>query len=175
MLEMVESSEEGISMKLLPKYAENIIVALIDKGEFFWYITDKEIWYLDYLKRIERFEKGGYPIDLNYIDEARKDLFVLDQDNIEIFKTRIKDFEVSTEALIHYTEKMKHEDVDWYYDLSPSLYINFDRKILYSAYREPAAYEYDIPSGWYGEYRDFLDEIPEEYRYWSAEEKHYFE
>jgi len=65
---------------------------------------------------------------------------------------------------------------EWHYDLSPSLYIDFDKKILYSAYREMDNYENYAPKGWHAEAREFLQNIPLCDRYWVEEKnKSYFE
>ena len=62
-------------MKVIPEYAENTIVAVIENKDFSWYITDKEIWYMDYEKRIQKFEESGYTINADYIDDLRKGYF----------------------------------------------------------------------------------------------------
>lgn len=38
-------------MELLPEYCENIIVGVINKKSFSWYVTKTDIWYLDYGKK----------------------------------------------------------------------------------------------------------------------------
>ena len=38
-------------MELLPEYCENIIVGVIYKKTFLWYVTKTDIWYLDYDKK----------------------------------------------------------------------------------------------------------------------------
>ena len=39
---------------------EQFIIYAIYKGCGKWYISDKELWYLDYQKRIEAYRKVGY-------------------------------------------------------------------------------------------------------------------
>ena len=48
---------------------EQFITYVIYKGCGKWYISDKEIWYLDYQKRIEEYRKIGREIKEEYIDE----------------------------------------------------------------------------------------------------------
>ena len=48
---------------------EQFIVYAIYNGCGKWYISDKEVWYLDYQKRIEAYKKIGYEIKEEYIDE----------------------------------------------------------------------------------------------------------
>ena len=49
---------------------EQFIVYAIYNGEGKWYISDKEIWYLDYKKRVEAYRKIGCEIKEEYIDEV---------------------------------------------------------------------------------------------------------
>ncbi len=44
---------------LEPIYAENVIVGVIHKKQFQWYVTDRELWYLDYVKFAQAFESEG--------------------------------------------------------------------------------------------------------------------
>jgi len=163
-------------VKVIPEYAENIIVAVIENKDFSWYITDKEIWYMDYEKRIQKFEESGYTINADYIDDLRKGLLLLDMDTIEDFKERLIDFKVETDELQGLLRTEMNRNEEWYYDLSPSLYIDFDKKTLYSAYREMANYENYAPKGWTAEYKEFLENIPLSERYWLSDEKeNYFE
>ena len=39
---------------------EQFVVYVIYSGEGKWYVSDKEIWFLDYKKRVEVFRKAGY-------------------------------------------------------------------------------------------------------------------
>ena len=54
-------------------------------------------------------------------------------------------------------------------DCLPSLYVDFDKKVLYSMYAEPASYEDFAPSGWRAECTDFYGLIPEDEQYWIKE------
>ena len=51
-------------------------------------------------------------------------------------------------------------------DYKPSLYVDFDKKKLYSMYEEPASYEDYVPIDWYAKYENFLNLIPIEKCYW---------
>lgn len=127
-----------------------------------WYISDKEIWYLDYQKRIEAYRKRGYEIKEEYIDEERRDLLYVDEKNALLFLKRIEEDECSTGDLKELFLQNQEED-----DYMPSLYVNFDKKLLYSMYMEPASYEHYVPVGWIGKFKKFFDIIPEEKCYWG--------
>lgn len=49
------------------------------------------------------------------------------------------------------------------------MYVDFDKKLLYSMYIEPASYEDYVPVGWNAKYKSFLDIIPAEKCYWEKQ------
>ena len=141
---------------------EQFIIYAIYNGEGKWYISDKEIWYLDYKKRVEIYRKIGCEIKEEYIDERRnKDMLCLDGDNVLLFLKRIAEDECSTSDLRKLFIDNQEED-----EYKPSLYVDFDKKILYSMYAEPASYEEFVLIDWYAKYENFLDLIPVEKCYW---------
>ncbi|MEX0378306.1 hypothetical protein AB3X48_14305, partial [Bacillus sp. S4] len=72
-------------MILEPLYAENIVVAVIYNSEFRWYVTDKELWFLDYNKLDNAYKNLGVSTEDNYETEERNGIKVLDNENIEVF------------------------------------------------------------------------------------------
>ena len=112
-------------------------------------------------KRIEEYRKIGCEIKEEYIDERRKDLLCIEEDNVLLFLKRIEEDECSTGDLKKYFLQNQEED-----DYKPSLYVDFDKKLLYSMYIEPASYEDYAPVGWNAKYKNFLNIIPIEKRYW---------
>ena len=143
---------------------EQFITYVIYKGCGKWYISDKEIWYLDYQKRIEEYRKIGREIKEEYIDEKRKDLLCIEENNVLLFLKRIEEDECSTGDLKNLFLQNQEEE-----DYRPSLYVDFDKKLLYSMYIEPASYEDYVPVGWNAKYKSFLDIIPAEKRYWEKQ------
>jgi len=103
---------------------EQIIIYIIYNGEGKWLISDKEIWYLNYKKRIQEYEKRGFEIKEEWIDERRKDLLYIDSKNFLLFLKRVEVDICSTEDL-HNLFFTNQEDVDY----KPSLYVDFDKKI----------------------------------------------
>ncbi|WP_088816164.1 MULTISPECIES: hypothetical protein [Listeria] len=154
-------------MNLIPDYTKNIIVAVVLEGNLLWYVSDKEIWFLDYQKRIEAFKNKGYSINTDYIDESRKNNLVLDTSNALEFLNLIKENKTTVEELRESLSKSKSNiDDSWKYDYRPSLYVDFDKKILYSNYSEPSSYEDYAPEFWDSKYTDFENEIPISKKYW---------
>lgn len=140
---------------------EQFIVYAIYNGEGKWYISDKEIWYLDYKKRVEAYRKIGCEIKEEYIDERRRNLLCLEEDSTLLFLKRIVEDEWSTSEVRKIFFNNQEND-----DYKPSLYVDFDKKILYSMYVEPASYEDYVPTNWYAKHENFLNLIPVEKCYW---------
>ncbi|NWK70097.1 hypothetical protein HWX41_13720 [Bacillus paramycoides] len=158
-------------MVLEPLYAENIIVAVIYNNEFKWYVTDKELWFLDYNKLDNAYKNLGVRIQDNDETEERNGIEVLDNKNIEVFLPRINKYKTTKEELNYLllkNIKSKNAGEDLL-DLSPVLLINFDNKILYSMFPEPASYEEYVPKDWIGKYEDFTEFIPKSEKYWIDE------
>ncbi|MED2184319.1 hypothetical protein [Bacillus wiedmannii] len=155
-------------MILEPLYAENIIVAVIYKNEFRWYVTDKELWFLDYYKLDQAYKNIGISIGDNDKTEERNEIKVLDYENVEVFLVRINQYKTTKEALNYLLlENIKRKNAgEDLLDFSPVLLINFDNKILYSMFPEPASYENYVPNDWIGTYEDFTEFIPTSEKYW---------
>lgn len=143
---------------------EEIIVFVIYDNEKNWYICDRYLWYLDY--SILNFNVTDEPFD-----ERRKNILILNEKEASIFLDRIKNNIIKTNDLRKiWLENLKLIDkgIDVNLDnYSPSLYVNFDTKELFSMYPEPASYEDYVPFDWNSNYKDFLEIIPKKYQYWS--------
>ncbi len=146
---------------------EEIIVFVVYKGVKEWYISDKEIWFLDKQKRINMYRDLGYVIKNEYIDERRKDLLILDTENVDFFLTRIKEDVVKSSQLKEILLEVIHDRDALVYSYMPSLYIDFDKRELFSMYSEPASYEDYVPLEWKSYFGDFIQLIPKEYCYWE--------
>lgn len=145
-------------------FNEQFIVYAIYNGEGNWYISDKEIWFLDYGKRVNSFREHGFEIKDEWLDEERRDLLCLDENTAGIFLKRIESDKCSVSTLKElrfYKDPSFIED-----DFYPSLYVDFDKHELFSMYLEYIAYENYAPTGWKAKYKSFLDMIPEDKQYW---------
>lgn len=156
---------------VISDFSENIIVGVVYNSVYNWYVTDKEIWFLDYKKRIKIFEEKGFEIKEEYIDESRQNLLILDSQNISVFLEKISEHKISTNELRKLLIKSREAgDDSWMYQFRPSLYVNFDNHKLYSLYSEPASYEDYVPINWEGSYFDFLELVPITCKYWISED-----
>lgn len=145
---------------------EEIIVFVIYNGIKNWYVSDKEIWFLDKQKRINLYRNLGYEIKDEWIDESRENLLILDKENADIFLLRINKEIVSSSELKESWLAFENDDEERI-NYMPSLYIDFDKKELLSMYSEPVSYEDYVPFDWKSDFKDFIDLIPEEYCYWN--------
>ena len=142
---------------------DQFIVYVVFDGVGRWYISDKEIWYLDYNKWIDAYQNAGYEINREYLDPRRRDLLCLDGETAVCFKHRIEaDLCSSKELSELFVANSGHEC------FKPSLYVDFDSETLYSMYAEPASYEDYAPMNRNTQYKNFLDLIPVSQRYWES-------
>lgn len=150
-------------IKIKPKYAENIIVCVKKNKSYKWYVTDKEIWFLDLRKLITAYKERGYDIHNSEDFSERFEIDIVDINNASIFLDKVSEFEVSCEDLKRMLIKLEYNYIT---EMMPSLFVNFDEKELISFYPEPASYENYVPDNWSGKYEKFLVKIPDKYKYW---------
>ncbi|GFN30959.1 hypothetical protein PCURB6_12190 [Paenibacillus curdlanolyticus] len=151
-------------MKYKPMYAENIIVAVIYKNGFSWYVTEKECWILDIIKRANDFLRNGYDYELAHVLESRFQIKVINEDTADLFLSSIYDCKVKALDLKNLVESGDVEDT--ILSLRPSLYVNFDSKQLFSNFPETLPFERYVPAGWVGKYKSFDEFVPVAERYW---------
>lgn len=159
-------------MMLLPKYAETLIVGVKLNSNFSWYISDKELWYLDLRKLIQAYEKKGFLIPESEDFSNRFNIDIVNEDNAEQFLSKMSAYVVKTEELSTMIKDKAYQDIG---DIVPSIYIDFDKRTLISNYPEPASYELFIPDNWCGKYNSFNELIPDSHRYWMIGDKNCLE
>ena len=160
--------------KVIPKYGENIIVGVMFKGHFEWYVAPKELWKMDYKKlysiwkmlyertgkttsELER-DKGSY----EQFCEKRWGIEVLDGFTAGQFLAHLFKCRYSSEEL-HLLKMVARDDRKNDYDVS--MYIDFDKNKMYSQFPKPENFENFVPIGWRGEYREFISLIPADKRF----------
>lgn len=152
---------------LEPIYAENVIVGVIHKKQFQWYVTDRELWYLDYVKFAQAFENEGDLAVDEYIEPERKGMEILSSENAGLFLKRIESYKGDAATLLKLFEnKIESGEEEDVLDFIPSFFVDFDQKVFYSLFPEPASFEEYVPSDWKGTYEDFTALIPETEKYW---------
>jgi hypothetical protein len=159
-----------------PVYSQNIVVGVILRNSFAWYITEKEYWYLDYTKYDRALLATGYNNTTLGDYAHRFDIAVLNEDTAEGFLSRIVDRRVPANELSHMMVARREADKeDDLLDFAPSLLVNFDQRQLFSQYPEMIRFEIYVPDNWVGAYRDFTSEIPQNERYWIVNRHNLFE
>ncbi|GAB1807358.1 hypothetical protein [Priestia megaterium] len=152
---------------LEPIYAENVIVGVVHKKQFQWYVTDRELWYLNYVKFAQAFENEGDSAVDEYIEPERKEIEVLSSENAELFLKRIESYKADSSTLLKlFEDKIESVDEEDVLDFSPSFLVDFDQKTFYSLFPEPASFEEYIPRDRKGTYEDFTALVPEIEKYW---------
>jgi hypothetical protein len=169
-----------------PEYAQTIVVGVVFRHAFAWYVTDREYWYLDYPKYKRALLASGYNKPIAHDYAQRFDIAILNEDTAEHFLSQIEDRRVPANALSEmmlvqrqmYEEYSSLDSLDYYNDIldfSPCFLVNFDRREFASSYPEMIRFEHYIPDGWTGAYRNFLAEVPQEERYWMVDGRNVFE
>lgn len=161
-------------MLVEPEYGVNIIVGVIDHGQWQWYVSDKELWFLDLTKLRQDFQKQGYDIPEDYT--GRFNLPIVNETSAARFLQAVAPYMTTSAALAQLLRsQLPIGDFDQIADLVPALLVNFDAHSLASQFPEPASFERYVPPSWVGEFRDFLADIPTAQKYWLIDGKDYLE
>ncbi len=146
-------------MRLMPEYAQNLIVGVVFQNIWTWFITEREYWFLN----VEMEDRFG--------------IKVLDQNTAEDFIHKIDEYKVSTQELTRMLVELKEafQTYDEVLEFLPTIYVDFDKKEFYSLYPEPMSFEDYVPEGWIGKYLDFYELVPLEERYWMIDQINLFE
>ncbi|MBR4200193.1 MAG: hypothetical protein IKQ91_02805 [Oscillospiraceae bacterium] len=161
-----------------PEFAENIIVYTIFKKKAQWYCTDKLIWQMDFRKLYDAYREKGRQMKktegeiakwigtFSEFISSRFRIPVLDRDTApQFFEAIVLDQTSAGELAYQWTRTETEEDR---LALLPSLYVDFDKKVLYSQYPEQdMSYDDLVPDGWKGAYYNFLSMIPQAEQYWK--------
>lgn len=160
-----------------PDGITKIIIGTRINNDFNWYITDKDLWFMDYEKLHNDYKKKfenlkiPYNMDNHEDQNERKGLPILNEISIHELKPRIDKYKVTVDELrellkMHLSFNSKE---DTYYCFIPALYLDFDKKKLYSLYTEYESFETYVAKGWSGKYEDFLSKIELKEKYWYDE------
>lgn len=150
---------------MIPEYADVIIVGVVYKNNFSWFVTEKELWILDIKKRRDDFINNGYDYPLECILPSRYGYLIINEENIESYLPKIETFKSASNDLKRIIlEKLYADTV---LSMKPSIFINFDEKWLISNYPETLAFENYVPDNWYSKFCNFDDIIPIKEKYWE--------
>ena len=148
------------------EYNRNIVVAVIHKGIFRWFISSREMWVLDYGKWAACYPDND--IDVSEVSEDRNGIEVLDFDSMDFFVENNRSSIHSKEKVeVMFSEALRTDYVEDVIEFLPSVYVNFDSLTLISNHYEPFSFELYVPDGWTSSYGKFFDKIPSDKIYWS--------
>lgn len=160
-----------------PEYCENVIIGVMYKRKFNWYLTHKLLWRMDYRKEYKMWEewyagqertKKRFDHEVGSFEDfckRRWGIAVLNEKSAESFFKHIERHSVSVDELSSLYSNAEDEDEE--ISLIPVFYVDFDKKHFYSYFPEPENYEDFVPDGWSGEYCCFDSFIPKDKVYWS--------
>ena len=161
-----------------PIFAENIIVYTVFKKKVQWYCTDKLIWQMDFRKLYDAYREKGRQMKksegeivkwigtFSEFISSRFRIPVLDRDTAPKFFAEIMLDQTSAGELAYLWSRAETEEQRL--ALTPSLYVDFDKRVLYSQYQEQdMSFETLVPDGWKGSYYNFFSMIPPDEQYWK--------
>ena len=153
---------------MIPEYGKNIIVGVIRQQKFNWYVTEKLLWFLDFLKYCKAFDPSftpDKPSDVVY----RFHIFVVDSEHEDEFFRNIEPYKMSCKELRDLLKACQDDfDRDGFH---ASLLVDFDKRHLISYYPEADPFDRFVPDGWTSEYCPFEKEIPRGEQYWIDEDQ----
>lgn len=160
--------------KVLPKYGENIIVGVVFKRHFEWYVAPKNLWKMDYRKLYDLwkllYDRSGRTVaqlehDIGSYEQfcrKRWGIEVLDSTTASHFLAHLFKCRYSADELR--LLRMVSRD-DRKNDYQASVFMDFDNKLMFSQFPKPENFENFVPDGWMGRYADFTSLIPADKRY----------
>lgn len=149
-----------------PRYADRIIVGVRTSFGFSWHISDRDTWIMDIYKYQNAYQSIGYNMNLEFILGLRNNMPLLNENNYIQYLDSNDDEVVSTEELRSSIINFDKEDTILAFQ--PSIYVDFIERQLYSMYPENIPFEKYVPDGWKGEFSNFIEQIPQEERYWDV-------
>ncbi|MFI3202341.1 MAG: hypothetical protein R3Y54_12625 [Eubacteriales bacterium] len=149
---------------------DNIIVVVKYNNQTNYYVSDRNLWVLNYQLLSEAYSKKGFKIDINMCYNERCGIQILDYGNCNAFLKKMEIYKTDILEIKELSDMYKDENMEeWAYLFKPSLYIDFDLKELYSNYSEPYSFENYLPENWTSSTSNFRDKIPNELCYWKNE------
>src|SRR4051794_30187263 len=117
-------------------YADNIIVGVIHKTKWFWYVSEKELWFMDLVKFSQAFVNKGHNADMTNFSE-RFNIPVINEETVEQFLAEIEQYHTDVTTLsIIFLDHLPASTWDDVIEMCPSLLIDFDHKKLLSLFPE---------------------------------------
>lgn len=144
-----------------PIYAENVIVGVLFNEKFKWYVTERDLWFLDLNKMNSNLITQGNSMTSNMV---RWGIPIVSKETAEVFLQKLIKNIVECSTLRKMLKSTReYNDIGNYV---PSFFVDFDHQKFYSYFPEPNSFEKFVPDGWEGVYEFFLDRIPKSQQFW---------
>jgi hypothetical protein len=155
-------------------YPREIIVGTLRRGQWRWFVSEKDYWFLNLTKLSEDFRARGLAVEEGAHD--RFGLAVVDENSADKLLPAMEKCRVETDDLrVLFKDRMPVESWDDIIDLVPALVVDFDERRLVSMYGELASFERYVPERWQGSFANVLPLVPPPERYWVIDGRDYLE
>jgi len=156
-------------MKLYPEYSQNIIAYVIQNGIGTWYVTEKEIWFLNQVNFAKAFGVEPNNENIEFTNKISSGDSKLLLEEIAPYKVTNKEL---NELIGIYPPLKENESV---LELRPSIYVNIDTKEIINLFPEPSGQFQDYaPNDWESKFDDFWHLIPDNDVYWYFNDRNVF-
>lgn len=141
------------------------MVGIILKENFNWYVLPKNLCFLDFTKFDE--DELQEILEDEAISKIRKNMLTIQNDNKIEFFNELQVYKIDTSKLkaIYKIESVNNKNNLINY--MPVLLFDFNNNQLISYYPEPTQFEYYVGKDFTGKYFNFIDNIPENEKYWK--------
>ncbi|WP_147443080.1 group-specific protein [Corallococcus sp. AB011P] len=150
--------EVGSVMQGVGLEEEQLIVVAVRFGdEWRWYRSERDCWVLDQTKWRRAFMDAGHAVpDTGFAE--RFGIAVADGTAVFMFLSHMEAFRVFRDELRTRLVEASRTASEWWDVAScfPTLLVDFDGRVLVSAYAESPRFEEYVPDGWHGQYGDFF-------------------
>lgn len=128
-------------------YVSNIFVLVKKDDKYAYYFSDKTLWFID-----------------NWFYEYG------DEDYVKLGLEANEKYKVEMNQIANSFNELKDKGLTDVIECNkPALFIDFEEKLFKSRYYEQALH-FNIPDDWKGLLVDFLELVPQNYKYWETNE-----
>ncbi len=154
---------------------ENVLAVVCYRGEWNYYAAELDVWVMDWEAWRREFVEAGYFVPQASAAE-RGGVLVLNEHSVERALDALRGNMVSEQSL-RGALRARAPIVSWeqVMDLFPVVFLDFDRRRLFSVYAEALQLERYVPDGWVGVLGEFYDVVPVGHRYWIDGDRDYLQ
>lgn len=144
-----------------PKYGENLIVGIINEGDFMWCVLNIDDCHLDFYKWAKIFNTEYIPTDerngISIVNNETKIDFLnyIYASNMNTTTSELRNMLIGIEC---FEDKLEFQ---------PSILINFDKEEFINDYVEPNVMNKVVPDNWKSSFGKFTKYIRQEEMFWK--------